>query len=103
MKQKPKSEQLLEFIKSRPITATHDIIAWGVRNFYNRADRTARDFATAGLIHRIDESEIAERGLNPSEGYYEPERVCAAPMPSVGYGQMSLGIDTTIPYHKRQW
>ena len=54
---KSKKEQLLDYIKSIHYARTSQILAWGVRNFCNRADRNARQLATEGRIKRISEEE----------------------------------------------
>ena len=51
--EKTKKEQLLDFIRDKVWCRTSEIIAWGSQNFYNRAERTARDLATEGKIRRM--------------------------------------------------
>jgi len=50
-----KKEQLFNFIRDKVWVRTSEIIAWGSRNYYNRAERTARDLATEGKIRRMPE------------------------------------------------
>ena len=53
--QKTKKEQILDFIREKTWVRTSEIIAFGSRIFYNRAERTARDLATEGKIRRMPE------------------------------------------------
>ena len=48
-----KSDELLEWMKSKGTFANHEIIAWGLRNYYSRALRTSRDFQRDGLIEKL--------------------------------------------------
>jgi len=50
-------EKLLEFIREKKVVKTHSVIEWGLKNFTNRADRTARDLATEGKIRRMEDSQ----------------------------------------------
>lgn len=50
-----KKEELFNFIRDRVWVRTSEIIAWGSKNYYNRAERTARDLATEGKIKRMSE------------------------------------------------
>ena len=56
MKYISKKEKLLNWIKSLGVVKTSEVIKWGIRNSYNRAERTARDLATAGEIDRLSKS-----------------------------------------------
>lgn len=53
-----KKDMLYEFIKKKGRCRTSDVIKWGTENYYNRADRTARDLASEGKIWRVKD-EIA--------------------------------------------
>lgn len=46
-------EKLLDFIRAKKIVFTHEVIAWGVANHSNRADRDARLLANQGFIERM--------------------------------------------------
>lgn len=50
-----KKEELFNFIRDKVWCRTSEIISWGSKNFYNRAERTARDLATEGKIRRMPE------------------------------------------------
>ena len=67
---KSKKEMLLDYIKSIHYARTSQIIAWGVRNFCNRADRNARQLATEGRIKRISDEEKIFR-FNTKEDIWE--------------------------------
>ena len=66
-----KREKLLQFIKEKHYIRTSEIIAWGVRNFSNRADRDARLLAEEGEIKRLSDSEKMFRFGGTKEGIYE--------------------------------
>ncbi len=68
---KSKKEQLLEFIKQKHYAKTHEVIAWGVRNFCNRADRNARQLAIEGKIKRISDEEKIFRFQDTKEDIWE--------------------------------
>ena len=67
---KSKKDQLLDYIKSIHYARTSQIIAWGVRNYCNRADRNARQLATEGRIKRISDEEKVFR-FNTKEDIWE--------------------------------
>jgi hypothetical protein len=50
---KTKKDLLYEFINKNGRCRTSDVIRWGSENYYNRADRTARDLAEEGKIWRV--------------------------------------------------
>ena len=53
--EKTKKDQILDFIREKTWVRTSEIIAFGSRIYYNRAERTARDLATEGQIRRMPE------------------------------------------------
>jgi hypothetical protein len=59
MKIKPpsKKELLLSWLEMVKTVKTSQVIAWGVANGSNRAERNARDFAVAGKIRRMTTEE----------------------------------------------
>lgn len=81
-KKKTGAERLLEWMQVKRFFATHDVIRWGTENYYNRADRTKRNFVEQGLIRRLSQDEVIARGLNEKESYYE--------VPSYKAKQMTL-------------
>ena len=76
---KSKKEQLLDYIKARHYCRTSEIIAWGVRNFCNRADRNARQLATEGRIKRISDEEKVFRFQDTKEDIWEFISLTPAP------------------------
>jgi len=50
-----KKDQIYHYIKSKGRVPTHEIIAYGLSIFTNRADRYARDLAEEGKIWRVQE------------------------------------------------
>lgn len=66
-----KSEQLLQFCKSKYIFSKADIMRFGLENYYLRADRTIREFVRRGMIRRIESQEAYERNLKGRMAYYQ--------------------------------
>ena len=67
-----KQSQLLRWVKGKGIFATHEIISFGNQVlFYNRADRTKRDFLEQGLIRKLSQEEKQRRGFTCKDGVYE--------------------------------
>ena len=63
----PKRERLKKYLLSRLYTKTSDVIAWGQDNFFNRAEREARDLAEEGLIRRLTDQEKIFYGFRTKE------------------------------------
>lgn len=63
MKPPAKSDQLKAWMREQGIFRTHQVIAWGLEHFYNRALRVKGQFHHDGLIRQLSEEEVAERGL----------------------------------------
>lgn len=67
----PKSELLKQWMASQGIFRTHQVLAWGLENYYNRANRTKGQFHHDGIIRRLEPEEVTLRGLPKSqEDYY---------------------------------
>ena len=66
-----KEEALKNFLKQKRYFATHEVIKWGSDNFYNRADRTKRDFQEAGIIKKLDDKEKIFRGFRCKDNVYQ--------------------------------
>ena len=60
------SEKLLHYIKTKRIVPTSGVLAWGVNNHSNRADRNARALAERGLIRRMTDDEKQQHGYGLS-------------------------------------
>ncbi len=65
-----KKEQLKRWMREKVIFATHDVINWGTRNFYNRAAQTKGDFHTEGIIRRLGTSEKKMHGYKCKDDVY---------------------------------
>lgn len=71
-----KEDQLLMWILERKEFATHDVMKWGSDNFYNRAAKTARDFAKEiklggpGYISRLTPAIKKFHGWTCRDGIY---------------------------------
>lgn len=66
-----KQEQLRLWMKAQNVFRSHEIIAWGLENYYNRALRTKGQFHHDGLIRALTKEEKVLRGINSVEGCYE--------------------------------
>ncbi len=51
-----KKQLLYEYIKQKKYIKTHEVIAWGLDHFCNRAERYARELAQEGKIKRMPDS-----------------------------------------------
>ena len=69
--EKSKKEMLLDYIKSIHYARTSQIIAFGSRNFDNRADRNKRLLVEEGRIKKISDEEKNFRFQGTSESIYE--------------------------------
>lgn len=65
-----KKEQIAEFIKQRGYFSKADIMTWGLKNYYLRADRTIRDFVQQGIVRRLSKDECLFRGLRGKMAWY---------------------------------
>ena len=65
-----KSEQLLSWCRQRQVFSKADIMAYGLRAYYLRADRQVRDFVRQGLIRRLNDRELEQRGMLHSRMAY---------------------------------
>lgn len=54
---KPKKEQLKDFILGRRWTKTHEVLEWGLKHHHNRALRDAQDLCEEGAFRRMTEAE----------------------------------------------
>jgi hypothetical protein len=70
MKLPSKELQLTRWIQGQGIVATHEVIRWGVMNYYIRADRTLRQLRRGGLVEKLSEHEKAELGFTGKDAVY---------------------------------
>lgn len=50
-------EKLLDFMRDKKWAKTSEILAWGLQNYSNRADRNARQLAQDGHLRRMSDDE----------------------------------------------
>ena len=67
---KSKEEQLKDWMKQKGFFATHEVIEFGSKIFYNRAAQTKGDFNTQGIIKELDKNEKLFRGFKSKESWY---------------------------------
>ena len=66
-----KRELLAAWMREKGYFATHEVIEWGLRNFYNRAAQTKGDMRIEGIIRRLDDEEKIFRGFKCRDEVYE--------------------------------
>jgi len=54
-------EQLLRWCRQRGIFSKAEVIAYGTKNYYLRAERTIRDFVLQGIVRKIGKDECIRR------------------------------------------
>ena len=65
-----KKQQLIKWMEEYKTFATHDVIKWGVLNYYLRADRTKRDLLELGKIRKLSENERKSFGYHAKDALY---------------------------------
>jgi hypothetical protein len=66
-----KERQLFRWCRQKGIFSKAEIIAFGTKNYYLRADRTIRDFVQQGIVRRMTKDECIRRNLKGNMGWYE--------------------------------
>lgn len=66
-----KEKQLLKWCRQKGIFSKADVISFGTRNYYLRADRTIRDFVQRGTVRKISKEECIQRNLKGKMAWYE--------------------------------
>lgn len=66
-----KKDQLKQFMRNKGTFATHEILEYGTRHYFNRADRTKRDFMAEGLVRKLSKAEKALNNWNNKDAVYE--------------------------------
>mgnify|MGYP001767408506 CR=1 FL=1 len=66
-----KEKQLLKWCRQKGIFSKADVISFGTRNYYLRADRTIRDFVRRGIVRKISKEECVRRNLKGKMAWYE--------------------------------
>jgi len=68
---KTKEEQLKDFCKQKVFFSKADIMEYGLKNYYIRADRTVRTFVSEGLMKKLTKDECLFRGLKGKMAWYQ--------------------------------
>ena len=66
-----KEKQLLKWVRDRHVFSKAEVISYGIRNYYIRADRTIRDFVRKGIVRKIEKNECLRRNLKGNMAWYE--------------------------------
>jgi hypothetical protein len=66
-----KEKQLENWMRDKRFFASHDVIKWGVDNFYNRADRTKRDLIEQGKVRLCTDFERFSYGYTCKDSVYK--------------------------------
>ena len=66
-----KEKQLLKWCKQKRIFSKAEVIAFGTKNYYLRADRTIRDFVRQGIVRKISKDECIQHNLKGKMAWYE--------------------------------
>jgi len=66
-----KEKQLLRWCKQKKVFSKAEVIAYGTKNYYLRADRTIRDFVQQGIVRKLDKNECIQRNLKGNMAWYE--------------------------------
>jgi hypothetical protein len=66
-----KEEQLLRWCRQRGIFSKAEVIAYGTKNYYLRAERTIRDFVLQGIVRKVGKGECIRRNLKGNMAWYE--------------------------------
>lgn len=51
-------EKLLEWLRSRNWTRTHEVDEWGLKNYHIRARRDVQEFVQKGFLRRMTKEEL---------------------------------------------
>lgn len=66
-----KEKQLLRWCKQKKIFSKAEVITYGTKNYYLRADRTIRDFVQRGIVRKLGKDECIQRNLKGNMAWYE--------------------------------
>ena len=67
---KNKEELLEEWARKKGFFSKAEVMEYGLKSFYLRADRTIRSFCQEGKVRRIDKQECLFRGLRGKMAWY---------------------------------
>ena len=66
-----KEELLLRWCRQKKIFSKAEVISYGAKNYYLRAERTIRDFVSQDIVRRISKEECVRRNLKGNMAWYE--------------------------------
>ena len=66
-----REQKLLNWCRKKKLFSKAQVIAFGVKHYYLRADRTVRDFVQEGKLRRLDKEECVSRNLKGNMAWYE--------------------------------
>ena len=66
-----KEKQLMNWCRQKKIFSKADVVAYGAKNYYLRADRTIRDFVQQGRVRKLDHGERVLRNCKGNMAWYE--------------------------------
>ena len=66
-----KEKQLLKWCRQQGVFSKAEVISFGTKNYYLRADRTVRDFVRQGIVRKIGKDECMRRNLKGKMAWYE--------------------------------
>ena len=66
-----KEGQLENWAKRKKVFSKSDVMEYGLRAFYIRADRTIRDLVSQGKIRRLNDRELELKGIKGNMAYYQ--------------------------------
>ena len=66
-----KEQHLLQWCRQKRVFSKADVIAYGIRAYYLRADRTIRDFVQQGRVRKLSSDECLFRNLKGKMAWYE--------------------------------
>jgi len=66
-----KEDQLLRWCKQNRIFSKAEVISFGAKNYYLRAERTIRDFVLQSIVRKIGKEECKRRNLKGNMAWYE--------------------------------
>ncbi len=68
--ERSKKNMLKNWMRLKHTFATHEVIEWGVTNFYNRAAQTKGDLVREGFITRVDDNKKLAIGYQCKDEVY---------------------------------
>ena len=61
----------MRWCKQKKLFSKADVVAYGTKNYYLRADRTIRDFVRKGIARKLYKDECKRRNLKGKMAWYE--------------------------------